>query len=288
MNNFMISLKRFLKNKNTVSVIGLIIVLALLYWGYSSTIKKATNPVSIPVAANTILPKTQITSEDITYKTVSNAMVDEAAIRNYNAIVDKYTNINVTIPQGSMFYSSWLVEKENLPGSWIEEADFKKGEEAYYMSTTMVATLGNSVVPNSYIDIYMKAEDENGTVMIGKLLSNVKVLVVHDGQGQDVFADSTNVGTPSYLGFIVNNDIYILLNKVEYLSSYGVELIIAPHGTEVPKNDAVTVKSETLRDYIDANTIVLDENYVDEEETTENETEQNSESNEQSSESNNE
>ena len=36
-------------------------------------------------------------------------------------------------------------------------------------------TLGNNVLPDTYIDIYMKATDENGTAMFGKLLKNIKV-----------------------------------------------------------------------------------------------------------------
>ena len=36
MNNLLIGLKRFISNKNTVTVIAVIIILGLLYWGYSS------------------------------------------------------------------------------------------------------------------------------------------------------------------------------------------------------------------------------------------------------------
>ena len=63
MENVMASFKRFFKNKNTVTIIGVIIILVLLYIGYSSQINKAVEPVSIPDATETIQPRTQITSD---------------------------------------------------------------------------------------------------------------------------------------------------------------------------------------------------------------------------------
>ena len=131
------------------------------------------------------------------------------------------------------------------------------------MGVNIASTLGNSVLPNSYIDIYMKANDENGTPMFGKLMKNVKVLVVHDGSGKDIFADASKIGSPVKIGFAVNPDMYILLKKVEYLK---VDLIIAPRGVTVPTKDEIIVTSETLRDYIDAQTTTIEEDVILEEE----------------------
>ena len=68
MNNFVIGFKRFITNKTVVTVIGVLLVLVILFFGYSSSIKKQTNPVSMPTAAQKINPKTKITSEMIVYK----------------------------------------------------------------------------------------------------------------------------------------------------------------------------------------------------------------------------
>lgn len=281
MNNFVIKLKRFITNKNVITILGILVALGLLYWGYSSTIKKATNPVNVPVAAKTIGAQTEITSEDVTYINVAGSMIGEGVVRNSSQIVGMYTNLNVTIPEGSMFYSSWLVTADNLPGNWIEQLDYEKGELGYYMNTDVVKTLGNSVLPNTYVDIYMKAPDENGTIMFGKLLSNVKIMVVHDGSGKNIFADASNIGTPSYLGFAVSQDLYTLLKKSETLTD--IELVIAPRGETVPKKDYIIVRSATLRDYIDSKTITVEEDEIEEEvqedtettEDTENTTDEN-------------
>ena len=65
MNSLTITLNRFLKNKNTVTIIGIIAVVGLLYWGYTSTLNNAVKPVSVPVAAETIQPRTKITSNNV-------------------------------------------------------------------------------------------------------------------------------------------------------------------------------------------------------------------------------
>ena len=276
MNNFMIGLKRFFTNKNVVTIILVIVILVVLYFGYSGSIKRQTNPVSMPTAAQKINPKTKITSELVQYKQIPSSMIDENAVRNTNLILDKYTNVNVTVPAGSLFYQEWLVDEENLPGNWIEQLDIKAGEHGYYMDVTVESTLGNNVLPNTYIDIYMKATDENGTIMFGKLMKNVKVLVVHDGSGNNVFDDSENNVSPSKIGFAVNQDMYILLQKADYLN---IDLVIAPRGATVPTQDYLIVTSATLRDYIDAQTITVEEDVIAEEvqqdNTTTNQTQNN-------------
>lgn len=266
MNNFMIGLKRFFTNKNVVTIILVLVILGILYYGYSKSIKDQTNPVSVPVAAQTIYERTKITDEYITYKQVANSMLDENAITTYNLIKDKYTNVGVTIPEGSVFYKEWLIDGEQLSGNWIESLDYEGGELGYYMSVNVESTLGNSVLPNTFIDVYMKTTDENGTVMFGKLLKNIKVLVVHDSTGKNVFGSGSEVGTPAKLGFGVVQDEYNLLHKIEYLD---VELIIQPRGSSLPKDkckdNCVVVASSTLRDYVDAQTITIEEDIIAEE-----------------------
>lgn len=273
MDKLSVGLKRTLTNKNFVTIVLVIIILVALYYGYSKSIKDKTNPINMPVAANTIAPQTLITNEDVVFKQVPGSMISENAIRVYGDIVGKYTNIYVTVPQGSIFYKEWLVNGNELAGNWIEQLDHEKGELGYYMSVSVESTLGNNVVPGSYIDIYMKAQDENGTIMFGKLMKNVKVLVVHDGSGHDIFADASNVGSPSKIGFAVVPDMYLMLKKAEYLN---VDLVLAPRGTTVP-SEGVTVTSSTLRDYIDAQTITVEEDLTstDTDQNTTNDTSEN-------------
>lgn len=259
MNNFMIGLKRFITNKNVVTIILVLVILVVLYFGYSGSIKKQTNPVNMPTAAKTINPKTKITRELIAYKKIPAGMIDANAIRNTSLILNKYTNVNVTIPKGSLFYEEWLVAENKLPGNWIEQLDRESGEVGYYMNVSVETTLGNNVLPNTYIDIYMKATSENGSVMFGKLMKNIKVLVVHDRNGNNVFDDSSSSLTPSKIGFGVSQDYYMLLKKAEYLN---IELVLAPRGSTVPTTDEVIVTSQTLRDYIDVRAESIEDDII--------------------------
>lgn len=269
MNNFMISAKRFITNKNTVTIIGVIIILVILYYGYQSTIKNAVNPVRVPVAANLIEPQTQVTSSDISWIEVPSISKTSNVLLNESQIVGKYTGVNATIPKGSMFYNDVLVEKEDLPGSWLTKLKTDVNgviDIPYYVSVNIVTTYGNAIQPDDYVDFYMKAKDESDLIMFGKLIENVQILAVKDNAGKDVFTSVKSETTPAYLYFGLADELHILLRKAIYLNSIGVEIVVVPHGGVSPVTGDVEVSSQYLRDYIDANTIQVPENseYIDE------------------------
>lgn len=247
-------LTKFLKNKNTVTVLGIILILILLYFGYNATINATVNPIMVPVAKEKILPSTKVAVEKVEYKSVSKISLTDNVLRNPNEIVGKYTNVNVTIPAGSMFYKEWLVNDSDLPGNWLTQVKFSEGEEAYYFNVSVASTFGNSILPDSYIDLYMKAYDNSENVIYGKLLRNIKVLAVHDAQGKNVFSDSENVGTPAYIVFALSHDNYNLLMRAEYLQSQGISLVIAPQGENRTNEEGALVSSATLRDYVNNHT----------------------------------
>ncbi len=261
MNNFMISLKRFFTNKNTVTIIGVIIVLGILYWGYSSTINKAVNPVNIPIAANTIDPQTEVTAENIEWIEVPSISANDNVLTNESQIVGKYTDVHATIPKGSMFYADALVEKEELPGSWLTllESD----EIPLYFNVNLESTYANSIQPEDYIDVYMSAEDESGMIMYGKLIENLKITAVKDSAGKDVFKSADTTGEPAYLYFGVTEEFYYVLKKATLLNSIGIQIVVVPHGGAEPITGDIEVSSEYLRDYIDAHTVAIPENEPD-------------------------
>ncbi len=65
MKNFSESAKRFFKNKNVVTILGIIIILVILYMAYTKQINDQVSPVIVPVAKETIQPRTEITSDMI-------------------------------------------------------------------------------------------------------------------------------------------------------------------------------------------------------------------------------
>lgn len=266
MNNFMISLQKFFKNKNTVTIIGVVAIILILFFGYRHQIKKQVNPVTgIPVAATTIQPRTKITEDMLEYIDVAPIVLQKGeVITKKNNIVGKFSNYNTVIPKGSMFYNDTVIEEKELPDSGIY--DVAAGEVAYNFPVTMDTTYGNSIFPGNYIDIYMKAVRKDGKLMVGKLLENVKVLAVKDSDGRHVFENSEEARTPAFLIFGVEPEINILLRKASYMNNYSTVLFPVPHGASITEEGTTNVTSQTLKDFINANTVANDE--IEDKDTT--------------------
>ena len=109
MGNLSIGLKKFLSNKNTVTILGVVAAVFVLYFGYNSRVNKAITPIKVPYAKETISPGTQITDEMIGEKNVSSETVNDGfAYTNKNEVIDKYANADSVIPKGSfcLLYTS--------------------------------------------------------------------------------------------------------------------------------------------------------------------------------------
>ena len=255
MNNLAISLKKFFTNKNTVTIIGMIAILVILYVLYTKTVNEHIKKITVPVAAKTINPQTQITAEDVTYIEIANAAkpADNVYMTD-KEIVGKYTGVGSTVPEGSMFYKSVIVEKEDLPGNWLtllEKDALGNLQIPYYFSVNTTTTFGNSIQPGDYIDFYVRSYNEKEQLMFGKMLENVKVLAVTDGSGKDVFRSQQDIGSPSFLNFGLSVDNHDVLKKAEYLNGTDIELIAIPHGGAVPEENLVTnVTSDQLKQHI--------------------------------------
>lgn len=258
MNSFLISLQRFLKNKNTVTIIGVILIIGILYFGYRTQIQNAVNPVrNIPVARQTIQPREEITKDKIEHIDVAPIMLTDDVYRVDAQVIGKYSNYNTLIPKGSMFFKGAVVNKNDLPDSAFVEVE--PGEVVYNFPVTLDSTYGNSIFPGNYIDIYMKAENDAGQVMVGKLLENVKVLDVKDRNGKHVFENTEEDRVPTTLIFGLKDELNILMRKASYMKKHSVVLFPVPHGGSVPTEGTTQVSTQYLKDFINANTVNITE-----------------------------
>lgn len=261
MKNIQMSLKRLFKNKNTVTILGVVAIVAVIFIGYKIQIKNAVDPVpNIPVAAETIQPRTKITDDLISYIDMASIAVPENVYTSSAGVVGKYSNYNTIIPKGSMFYYESVITEKDLPDAAF--VDIPKGKIPYNFPVTMDSTYGNSIFPGNYIDLYMKAENEAGQIMVGTLFENVKVLAVKDSEGNHVFENTSESREPAFIIFALDPEMNILLRKASYLSMYSVELSPVPHGTSLNSKDeenTTAVSSQTLQDFINAKTVPNDE-----------------------------
>ncbi len=262
MGNLGFKLKRFFQNKNTVTIIGLILIVAVIGFGYNYRVQQAVNPIkNIPYAKVTIQPRTKITDDMIGYTDIPPAMMMGDIIKSGEDIIGKWSNYNTIIPEGSLFFEDSVVEASQLPDSAF--ISIEEGYTAYNLPVTTETTYGNSIFPGNYIDLYFKALNADGKIIVGKLVSNIKVLAVKDKNGDHVFENSQDTKTPSIIIFAVPEEMHIMLRKASYLANVktvSAELIPVP-STESYSTDpgAITLTSQYLKSFIEVNTGFIEE-----------------------------
>ena len=267
MGNLSGSLKKFLQNKNTVTVVGVVIAIFVLYFAYTMRISSAINPVVVPYATEDIPAGTQITEAMVESMEVPPSMLSEDVIRNAGEIIDKYTAADTVIPGGSLFFKRAVVEKEQLPANIILE--YPKGHVLYNLPVDITSTYGNSVYPGNYIDIWIKAVNrvaegeelspDADKIMYGRLLSNVKVLAVKDSNGQPVFQNIDENRVPAMVVFAVPEEYYVLLTKVSYMQTYETTIELVPTNEGLKDDpDEIALSSEQLKEWINNHTVWTD------------------------------
>lgn len=253
MNSTTIKIKKFLSNRNTVTIICAILGIIVLYVGYTIKIQSAVEPVSIPYAKVTIQPRTQITEEMIGYMEIANAALKKMGdniITKKSDLIDYYTNVNTMIPEGSLFYKKAVVDKDDLPDSAVY--DVKEGEVLHYFTVNMSTSYVNAIVPNGYIDLYVSLKDDYGNVGVGKFIKNIKVLAVKDSNGLNVFENSDELRTPAYIIISVTAEQHKYLVSAAELGIRVFPVPTAISEEEVANKQAENmITNETIREYIE-------------------------------------
>lgn len=222
-------LKNLLANKNVVTIIGAVLIVIVLYAFYKWRVNSAINPISVPYAKETIGPRTKITNDMIGYLDIQQSSIKGNVLTNANSqIVGMYTNVNSTIPAGSLFYEDVIVRFEDLADSFL--IDMPKDSEGNYMSAynfkvDTETTYGNSIYPGNYVDIYFISKQTN-TVTYGKVATNVKVLAVKDSSGNHVFENITENRQPNQIIIAVTEELSSILRVAETLRDS--KLILVP------------------------------------------------------------
>lgn len=256
MNNTSTSLKRFLANKNTVTILGTLFIVLIMWVGYNIRIDSVTNPERVPYAKETIQPRTKITKDMIGYMEVPIALIkgSENVLINESDILNHYTNVNTIIPKYSLFYDEAVIVENELVD--LAVGKLADGEVLFNLPVSTETTYGNSLYPGNYLDIYFKSQDDSKKIQYGKLVSNVKILAVKDINGRNVFENSEEFRTPSMLIFAVPKSINLLLRKAVYLKDYNAELIPVPiKKSAAIANNPAKLESNYLASFINAKTV---------------------------------
>jgi len=255
-------LKNLLANKNVVTILGAVLIVIVLYAFYMWRVNSAINPISVPYAKVTIGPRTEITNDMIGYVDIQPSAMKGNVLTNVNTqIVGMYTNINSTIPEGSLFYDGVIVRFEELADSFL--IDMPKDSEGNYMqaynfNVDTNSTYGNSIYPGNYIDIYFIKKDASTStekIMYGKLVSNVKVLAVKDAAGNHVFENMTENREPSQIICAVTDEMLSLLRVAETISDSRLILVPTNVSYRYENKDEISteISDEDIKGFIEAN-----------------------------------
>ena len=264
MNNLSKSIKKILGNKNTVTVIGVLLCILVLYVGYNMRINQKTKLVKVYYAKETIQPKTKITEDMIGTTELPEAFLTGEYYKSFNDIEGKYSNYNSIIPAGSLFYTAQVVKKDELPDSVLY--DIEKENTISYLRTDVERSYGNVIMPTNYVDVYVKMTNSDGKIVYGKYMENLKVLSVKTSDGQDVFDNTEEVRTPSYIYFAMPEAEYLTFTMLKYLQEEKeeafIDIVLVPNGTEYEDTPSVKVSGKYITDYIMNNIEKID--YQDE------------------------
>lgn len=248
-------LSKFLKNKNTVTILGVLACIAILFVGYNMRINQKTALVTVYYANQTIQPKTLVTEDMVSRTQVPESFIKGEYYRNYKDIVGKYSNYNTMISEGSLFYSDLLVEESNLPDAILY--DINEGERIVSFPVNTVSTYGNSIMPSDMVDIYVKMIN-NGKVIYGEMFENISVLAIKDSSGKNVFESTDEVRTPAFMYFSLPEAKYLLFSALNYVEEVesnqdrNIEVVIVPNTVKFDANEplATEVTSEYLYKFV--------------------------------------
>lgn len=252
MEGFALKIKRTLQNKDTITFLGIVALIFALFMAYTIRVNTQIKPVTVPYANTTIMAGSKISAEMVSFREVPASMIGSGVIRTKEAIVGKYASGQTVIPSGSLFYEQAIVAEEEAAIS--TELSFPDKFKKFTTTTSVDLTYGNSIVPGNYVDIWMivKPELKTNKVLIGKLISNVKIISVRDSTGTSVFQNLDEQLTPAILNFALPSDCFDLLTAAQKISSsFNPQIKYVPTNEGLKDEPGDTeIASEILRDWV--------------------------------------
>ena len=271
MGNILAPLKKFASNKNTVTILGVLLGVVVLFLGYQWRVNSAISPVNIYYATRTLVQGDVITAEDVgetqISSTILNSMdnvvqtLDCGDDYSQNCIVGKMVSFDSKIPRNSYFFEDSMISPDEMPDSLF--SNIPNGYTIFALEIDNMTSYGNSIFPDDNIDLYLHAKDDNsdGKDVYGKFIESIKVLAVKDDKGNNVFKNREEIREPSVLLFSVPEDYYLLLSKAVYV---GMEIVPVPRNASYTTNPGETnVASEWLKSFVLAKTVDIPDEEVE-------------------------
>lgn len=251
------TIKRILSNRNTVTILAVLLGVVILYFAYDYRIKKAVEPISVPCAKQEIHAGEKITDDMIEYVSISRSMLNKSPgiITNSMDLVGKKVGSGSTIPIHGLFYTDQLGSQDNTETILSNIPD---GYTGFTLKVDFNTTYGNSIYPGNYIDLYVQGSDDNGKIIYTKFIESIEVLQVVDSSGKNIFGGAKTVeAKPDAMLFAVPDDMFKLMYNAQKI---GMTFYPIPRNLSYSKNPKPT---EIVSDYIKNLIIVKSANIGD-------------------------
>ena len=111
MGNILVPFKKFLSNKNTITILGVLVGVVVLYLGYNWRVNKSIQPITVPICTATLISGTKITEDYISYVSIPKDTINAMGnlVTNVNEISGKLVSYDSKIPQNGFFFSENLI-----------------------------------------------------------------------------------------------------------------------------------------------------------------------------------
>ena len=172
-------------------LLSILIVLALVLGIITYTkisINAEVNEKTVVVTKVDIPPRTKITKDMLTTHTVPSRGIPLNAVTNPKDIIGKWTIPGYGISKNSFIYEEKIVKQDKLPDAGLLK--LKENEVAVPLLVDLESSLGNSIIPDTYIDLYFRnvlKDKDQAKALYGKLASQIRVVAVKDAQAANVF-----------------------------------------------------------------------------------------------------
>ena len=244
------AIKRFVGNKNVVTILGIALCIGILVLGYFIRVNNSVTTTSIPFAKKELTARSIIGDGDVGNVRISQTYLNSAgnvitsAQEVYGKAVAYYSNI----PAGSLFYSTSIMDPDELPNASFK--DIGQGNTIYSLKVDNGKTYSNSIRPGEYIDLYMSAKDpfSEDSIVFGCFIESIRVLGVKNNFGANILKNGTNYGSPDQLLFAVDDKKFLLLKDAEFL---GIDLIPVLHNAAYSQN-ATEANTRVSSEYLES------------------------------------
>ena len=117
MGNFGAALKRFFTNKNTVTLLAIVVCTVILYLFYNNRVNGAIRRTYTCYAVQTIAPRTKITEEMVSTVQILTSPVTSNMITNCDDVIGMYVSYATEVQENSYFYTKMIMDEDEMPDS---------------------------------------------------------------------------------------------------------------------------------------------------------------------------